>query len=162
MSRRRRGLYYDEVLFLGHIAASLLIADATEADRAAAVAGNLVPDVADKTGSWILHLWPSSRWLFHGLPVFGLMALGSRFILDDKRWRGFVLGYAGHLICDLWNGDKVPWLAPFQPPPPKPRKRSKLKLALYFLPEFVGAGIIVRLFRPPSAKAEEPELVAKR
>ena len=162
MSRRWRGLYYDGVLFLGHIAASLLIADATESDRAAAVAGNLVPDVADKTGSWILHLWPSSRWLFHGLPVFGLMALGSRFVLDDdKRWRGFVLGYAGHLICDLWNGDKVPWLAPFQPPPPKRTKRSKLKFALYLLPEFVGAGIIAWLLRQP-AKAEEPELVAKR
>lgn len=151
------GLLYDVgVLFLGHIAASLLIADATDSDRATAIAGNLVPDVTDKTGSWILKVMPSSRWIAHGLPCFAIVSLAAGLVLDGPRWRGFVLGYAGHLVCDLWNGDKVPWLAPFQKPLPKSKRRSKLRILLYLLPEVVGAAIISRLLRGPSV-LQRPE-----
>jgi membrane-bound metal-dependent hydrolase YbcI (DUF457 family) len=130
------------VLFLGHIAASILIADSTGADRHAAVAGNLVPDVTDKTLGWVFKLTPS-RWLFHGLPVFALLAAASRLVLKGPQWRGFVLGYAGHLICDLWAGSKVPWFAPWGPKPPMKRsKKSPGKWVLYLLPEVVGAAIV--------------------
>ena len=109
------------MLFFGHIAASLLIADASDSDRAAAVAGNLVPDVTDKTLGWVLKLTPS-RWLAHGLPAYLIVNLVAFLLLDRRRWRGFALGYSGHLVCDLWAGGKVPWFAPFQR---KPRKGSR-------------------------------------
>jgi hypothetical protein len=127
------------MLFFGHIAASLLIADATGADRTAAVAGNLLPDVVDKTAAWVLRLTPSARWLAHGLPCFVVVSAVAGLFLEPRRWRGFVLGYAGHLVCDLWAGGRVPWLAPFRRIRSRRRRRSKRKLALYLLPELVGA-----------------------
>lgn len=132
------------MLFFGHIAGSLLIADASDSDRTAAVAGNLLPDVTDKTLAWVLKLTPS-RWLAHGLPAFAAVNLLAFLLLDQRRWRGFALGYAGHLICDLWAGGKVPWLAPFQPRPERGRRRSRLFKALYLLPEAIGLPIIWRL-----------------
>jgi hypothetical protein len=142
-------MYYgSQVLFLGHIAASLLVADATGSDRATAVAGNLIPDVADKTLGDVLHKTPS-RWLFHGLPTYGLLILASRLVLDERRWRGFVAGYAGHLACDLWAGGKVPWLAPLpmQKKPPKRPRWTRKRIFWVFLPEFVGAPIVFHLLR---------------
>ena len=146
-----RPLMLGVMLFLGHIAASLLIADATESDRGDAIAGNLVPDVTDKSLGWVFKVTPS-RWLFHGLPVFALLAVTSRAILKGPRWRGFVLGYAGHLVCDLWAGSTVPWWAPWGPKPPmKHPKKTKARWALYLLPEVVGAPIVwARLRRPRS------------
>jgi hypothetical protein len=131
-------------LFLGHIAASLLIADAADGDRTAAVAGNLLPDVTDKTLGWVLHLTPA-RWLAHGLPGFALVSLAAALFLDKRRWRGFVLGYAGHLVCDLWAGGRVPWLAPFQRLPRGKGRSGRRGLIVFLLPEFVGAPIIWRL-----------------
>ena len=131
------------MLFLGHIAISLAVADATGSDRAAAVAGNLLPDVVDKTGGWLLKVMPSARWLAHGLPFFSLMCGLALAVLDRRRARGFMLGYAGHLIADLWGGGKVPWFAPFEKPnrQPKPEWSAKL-LATFLLPEAVGAAFI--------------------
>ena len=130
------------VLFLGHIAASILVADATDSDRTAAIAGNLIPDVTDKSLGWVFKVTPS-RWIFHGLPALAVFAATSRLFLKGPQWRGFVLGYAGHLVCDLWAGSKVPWLAPWGPKPPmKKQKKSKAKWALYLLPEVVGAIVI--------------------
>ena len=99
------------MFFFGHIAATLLVADATDSDRTAAVAGNLLPDVTDKTLSWVFRLGPS-RWLAHGLPAYLLTNLVAFALLDRQRRRGFALGYAGHLLCDLWAGGRVPWLVP--------------------------------------------------
>lgn len=135
------------VLFFGHIATSLLLADATRSDRAAAVVGNLAPDVIDKTGAWVLRVMPAARWIAHGLPFFALASLLAFFVLDGRRWRGFVLGYGGHLVCDLWAGGRVPWLAPFQKPQPK-RRRNKRGLLFYLLPEFLGLPLIWRRLRP--------------
>jgi hypothetical protein len=134
------------MLFFGHIAASLLIADASDSDRTAAVAGNLLPDVTDKTLAWVLHLTPS-RWLAHGLPAFALINGLMYFILDRKRWRGFMFGYAGHLICDLWAGSKVPWFAPFQPKPPKSKFRNWRHRALYLAPDLIGLPIVWHLLK---------------
>ena len=134
------------MLFLGHIAASLLIANATDSDRAAAIAGNLLPDVVDKSGGWLLRLMPSGRWLAHGLPCFGAVCLLARFFLEGRSWRGFVLGYAGHLVCDLWGKGRVPWLAPFERPyRRKPFERYDWPAVL--LPEVVGAVVIWWLAR---------------
>jgi hypothetical protein len=134
------------VLFLGHIAASLLLADATDSDRAATVAGNLLPDVVDKTGSWVLRAMPSGRWLAHGLPFYASVCLASRFFLEGRARRGFMLGYAGHLVCDLWGAGKVPWLAPFERPhPSRPFEEYDWRVAL--VPEVVGAVVIWWLSR---------------
>jgi hypothetical protein len=136
------------MLFFGHIATTLLIADATGSDRAAAVAGNLLPDVTDKTLGWVLKLTPA-RWLAHGLPGYFLVNMAAFALLDGRRRRGFALGYAGHLVCDLWAGGKVPWLAPFQPYPPRRQKRRHPMRfwSLYLLPEVVGLPIVVRLLQ---------------
>jgi membrane-bound metal-dependent hydrolase YbcI (DUF457 family) len=140
------------MLFLGHIAASLLLADATDSDRVTVVAGAMLPDVTDKTGAWILHKQPS-RWLAHGLPFFTLVALLTRADPDARRSRGFILGYAGHLLCDLWAGDKVPWFAPFEKQRQPKRNRSLLYHFVYLIPEFVGAAIIWRLVGKPADEA---------
>ena len=131
------------MLFLGHIAVSLILADATKSDRRAAIAGNLLPDVIDKTGGWVLRLMPSGRWLAHGLPFFGATILLARRFLDGPRWRGFALGYLGHLIGDLYGGASVPWLAPFAAP--RKAKRGKLISGADVWPEVRGALAILAL-----------------
>ena len=141
------------MLFFGHIAASLLIADATDSDRTAAVAGNLLPDVMDKTLGYVLRLTPS-RWLAHGLPGYALATVAAFAFLDRRRWRGFALGYAGHLLCDLWAGGKVPWLAPFQPKPRRRPRRGKLYPLVYLLPEAIGLPITLHLLQGRTSSAD--------
>lgn len=143
-------MYDSQVLFFGHIATSLLLADATGSDRTAAVAGNLLPDITDKTLSWVLKLTPS-RWLAHGLPGFALANIAAFLLLDRRRWRGFALGYAGHLTCDLWAGGKVPWLAPFQRKPRR-RRAGRLNTLVFLLPEVVGLPLTLWLLRPDRRK----------
>ena len=139
------------MLFFGHIATSLLLADATDSDRTAAVVGNLVPDVTDKTLGWVLRLTPS-RWLAHGLPVFALVNLAAFGLLDRRRWRGFALGYAGHLICDLWAGSKVPWLAPFERQLESRKRKSARFWVVYLIPEVIGLPLTLRLIRRARGK----------
>ena len=142
------------MLFFGHIAVSLLIADATKTDRAAAVAGNLLPDVTDKTGAWVLRAMPSSRWLAHGLPCYTAVVAATRLVLPERQWRAFALGYAGHLVCDLYAGGKVPWFAPFETPPPRKRRKKSLAFWIaYLAADVVGAVVTWRLLRPA-----EPDL----
>ncbi len=152
------------MLFFGHVATSILIADATDSDPIAAVAGSLVPDVTDKSLG-VLHLTPT-RWLAHGLIGFAIAATGARFVLDDRRWRGFVLGYAGHLVCDLWAGSKVPWLSPFQKKPPKEKRiRGKLHFFVYMLPEVIGLPLVWRKLNQADQEWGEPlpaDLVTER
>jgi membrane-bound metal-dependent hydrolase YbcI (DUF457 family) len=100
------------MLFFGHIAVSVALADATDSDPAAAVAGNLLPDVVDKSLRFVARL-TASRWLAHGLPSLTIACALTRPLLPERTWRGFALGYASHLAADLWAGGKVPWLAPF-------------------------------------------------
>jgi hypothetical protein len=131
------------MLFFGHIATSIFIADSTDSDPVAAVAGSLVPDVTDKSLG-LLHLTPT-RWLAHGLIGFAIASAGARCLLDDRRWRGFVLGYAGHLVCDLWANGKVPWLAPFGKKPPKQKRvRGIRHFFVYMLPEVIGLPFVWR------------------
>jgi hypothetical protein len=150
------------MLFFGHIATSLVVADATDTDRLTTVAGNLVPDVTDKTLN-LFGLTPG-RWLAHGLLGFAFASTLTRFWLDDRRWRGFVLGYAGHLICDLWAGATLPWHSPFGKKPRKGRFRSKLHLAVYLLPEVIGLPIVWgKISRPvPVGESSEPVAAVDR
>jgi hypothetical protein len=142
------------MLFFGHIATSLMLADASDSDRAAAVAGNLLPDVLDKAGGWVFHVMPSARWLAHGLPFFAAACITARFFLDGPRWRGFVLGYAGHLICDLWNGGRVPWFAPFEKPDSRKEHWTPGRWGIYLIPEALGLpatlALLKRGSRPPA------------
>lgn len=136
------------MLFFGHIAISMLLADATDSDRTAAIAGNLTPDVLDKTGAWVLHVMPSGRFLAHGLPFFTVASLVAMRTMEPRKARGYILAYAGHLVCDLWAGGQVPWLSPFTASSRRKREKkrcSKLMLALYLLPEIAGLPIIARL-----------------
>lgn len=146
------------MLFFGHIAISLLLADATKTDRTAAVAGNLTPDVLDKA-SWALHLAPSGRFIAHGLPFFGLASAVALAVLEPRKGRAYAMAYAGHLLCDLWAGGRVPWLAPFVKSSRRKRdkkRRSNPMLALYLLPELIGLPMVVRLLSRPPAHAETP------
>jgi hypothetical protein len=137
------------MLFFGHIAVSLLLADVTKTDRTAAVVGNLVPDVTDKTGGWVLKVMPAGRWFAHGLPCFTAVVAAAKLVLPEKQWRAFALGYAGHLVCDLYAGGKVPWFAPFETPPKvRHEKKSRAFWIAYLAADVVGAAITWRLLRP--------------
>lgn len=140
------------MLFLGHIATSVVIADAMGSERTAAVAGGLIPDVTDKTLAWVLKLTPG-RWFFHGLPVFFVVAMLSRMILPEARWRAFVSGYAAHLVCDLWAGGRVPWLAPWGPKPVKRLGKKPIWFwMVYLLPEAVGAAVLWQKSHTPAGR----------
>jgi hypothetical protein len=107
------------MLFFGHIAVSVALADATNSDTAAAIAGNLFPDVVDKSLGWVARLTPS-RWVAHGLPCLVTTCALLKPVLPERAWRGFALGYVSHLAGDLWNGGRLPLLAPF-----RGRRRSR-------------------------------------
>ena len=144
------------MLFFGHVAASIAIAEASDSDPVSAVAGSLVPDVTDKALG-VLHLTPT-RWLAHGIVGCAIACTGARFLLDDRRWRGFVFGYAGHLICDLWAGSKVPWLAPFGKKPPKEKRiKGKLHFLVYMLPEVIGLPFVWRKLNQADGEWKEAE-----
>jgi hypothetical protein len=148
------------VLFLGHIAVSLVLADLTGSDRGAAVAGNLLPDVVDKTGGWVLRVMPSGRWFAHGLPSLASTVALARLVLPPRHWRGFSLGYAGHLLGDLYGGGRVPWLAPFSRPPAR-KKRDNLLTFTVLAPEVVGGLVIwwrlAKAPRPAEARSKVTE-----
>ena len=130
------------MLFFGHIAIALAAAETTQSGKAAAVLGNLTPDIVDKTGCWILKVMPRGRWLAHGLPFMIIIFAATRPLLPKEHWRGFVLGYLSHLAADHYNGGKLPWLAPFQEPPPS-RHHDHLRLFIITLiPEVLGLAYI--------------------
>jgi hypothetical protein len=134
------------MIFFGHVAISVALADLTDADPYAATAGNLLPDVIDKTLGWVLGLTPS-RWLAHGLPCVVALCALSRPVLPGRSWRGFVLGYTSHLVADLWAGGRVPWLAPLGRKAGRRRKPRRLRwLVLNLIPEVVGVLYLRRRF----------------
>jgi hypothetical protein len=113
------------MLFFGHIAIAVAAAEATGSERAAAVAGNLYPDVVDKSLR-LLKLTPRGRWMAHGLPLLTATLAVSHLALPRPRWRAFVLGYFSHLAADHYDGGRLPWFAPFHAPP-MGRRDSKLR-----------------------------------
>jgi len=130
------------MLFLGHVATGMALADATDSEREAAMLAAILPDVIDKPMR-ILRLAHKSRWLAHGLPFMSLACAAVALTQPKRRSRGFVLGYLSHLLCDLWAGGQVPWLAPFKRPKWKGKQRmTPAYLFVYMLPEFLGAGLI--------------------
>jgi membrane-bound metal-dependent hydrolase YbcI (DUF457 family) len=134
--------YRDLMLFLGHVATGMALADATDSEREAAMLGAILPDLIDKPAR-ILKLAHKSRWLAHGLPFMSLACAAVALTQPSRRSRGFLLGYASHLVCDLWAGGQVPWLAPFK----RPRWKNKVpstpwSIFVYLLPEFVGSLVI--------------------
>ena len=133
------------MLFLGHVATGVAIADATDSDHAASIVGTMLPDVIDKTGSWVFHVFPKGRWLAHGLPFFAAASAVAIATQDRRKARGFVLGYIGHLMCDLWGGGRVPWFAPFEKTVRSPRKVPVLApLVKSMPPEIAGAWFLIR------------------
>ena len=130
------------MLFFGHIAISLAVADACDADPLAAVAGNLLPDIADKTGASVLKVTPAGRWLAHGLPFFTLANLVARKALPRRSARGFTLGYALHFVADHYAGGRLPWLAPFARPSGRRAKRTLRWWLVYLTPEVLGLGYL--------------------
>jgi membrane-bound metal-dependent hydrolase YbcI (DUF457 family) len=135
------------MLFLGHIATGVAIADATDSDHAASVAGTMLPDVIDKTGSWVFHVFPKGRYIAHGLPFFAVVSALVLATQERRKARGFILGYAGHLLCDLWGGGRVPWFAPFEKTVRSPRKVAFWgPLAKSMPPEIAGAYFLLKRF----------------
>ncbi len=130
------------MLFLGHVATGMALADATDSEREAAMLGAILPDIIDKPVR-ILRLAPKSRWLAHGLPFMALTTAAVALTQPPKRRRGFFLGYLSHMICDYWAGGQVPWLAPFKAPDWKGKQRmTPGYLFVYLLPEVVGACVV--------------------
>ncbi len=139
------------MLFFGHIATTIVLADATGADRTAAIAGNLVPDVVDKSGR-LLRLFPAGRWLAHGLPALVVCSTAVACLSNPRKGLSFALGYSGHLLCDLYLGGRVPWLIPLRRYRwRKSRRPTLVRRLLYFLPEAVGLLVITRLPRETDA-----------
>ena len=151
------------MLFLGHIAVTLKLADATGADPAAAVAGNLLPDLVDKSARR-LRLFPSGRWLAHGLPAVLLTSLLVGRMTTPHHRRSFALGYLGHLVCDLYLGGRVPWFIPLRRYTPKEKEqRSVLYWLLYLLPELIGAAVIAqRSAAPATSDTLEAQVTPER
>jgi hypothetical protein len=135
------------MLFLGHVATGVAIADATDSDHAAAIAGTMLPDVIDKTGSWVFHVFPKGRYIAHGLPFFAAVSAAVFATQERRKARGFVLGYLGHLMCDLWGGGRVPWFAPFEKTQRSPRRVAFWRpLAKSIPPEIAGAYFLYKRF----------------
>jgi hypothetical protein len=133
------------MLFLGHVATGVAIADATDSDHAATVAGTMLPDVIDKTGSWVFHVFPKGRWLAHGLPFFAAVSALVFATQERRKARGFILGYLGHLMCDLWGGGRVPWFAPFEHTVRSKGRTPFLVPTLKSMPpEIAGAWFLIR------------------
>jgi hypothetical protein len=150
------------MLFLGHVATGVAIADATDSDHAATVAGTMLPDVIDKTGSWVFHVFPKGRWIAHGLPCFFAVSAFVFATQERRKARGFILGYLGHLMCDLWGGGRVPWFAPFEH---TERSKGKTPFLVPLLksmpPEIAGAWFLIRrLNRWANESPVEPAAVA--
>ena len=125
------------MLFFGHIAIAVAVADTTHTDVASAVAGNLYPDIIDKSLR-MAGLSPRGRWAAHGLPLLVSSLVAARALTPDPVWRGFAAGYLAHLAGDHYDGGRLPWLAPFQQPPPR-RRTSKLRWMISTsLPELAG------------------------
>ncbi len=143
------------MLFFGHIAIAAGLADATASDAGAAIAGNLVPDVIDKTGAWVFRVMPSGRWLAHGLPFVALACGIAGATLPRRKARGFALGYLSHLAADHWAGGRLPWLAPFTKPPAGRSRHDAAWLLKNLLPEAAGAVFLLlrkrRRGRAPAA-----------
>jgi hypothetical protein len=135
------------MLFLGHVATGVALADATDSDHVASIAGTMLPDVIDKTGSWVFHVFPKGRWLAHGLPFFAAASAVAIATQDRRKARGFVLGYAGHLLCDLWGGGRVPWFAPFEKTTRTTGRPAFWRpLCKGMPPEIAGAWFLIRRF----------------
>ena len=148
------------MIFLGHLAAAVVAADLTGSDKTTAIVGTLLPDVIDKTGGWVLRVMPATRWLAHGLPFFAGAALLTLPLLPSRSWRGFVAGYASHLATDLYAGGKVPWFAPFEPPPA--RRNGRLNLSAALIEEVAGAAFLWWRIHQIAALPKTPALPAGR
>jgi hypothetical protein len=150
------------MLFLGHVATGVALADATDSDHAATIAGTMLPDLIDKTGSWVFHVFPKGRYLAHGLPFFAAVSALVFATQERRKSRGFIMGYIGHLLCDLWGGGRVPWFAPFGH---FERSRGKVPVDVPLLksvpPEIAGAWFLIRRFnRWVNETPAEPQKVA--
>jgi hypothetical protein len=134
------------MLFLGHVATGVALADATDSDHTASIVGTMLPDVIDKTGSWVFHVFPKGRWLAHGLPFFAAVSAVAIATQDRRKARGFVLGYAGHLLCDLWGGGRVPWFAPFEKTQRSRKVQFWTPLIKSMPPEIAGGWFLIKRF----------------
>jgi hypothetical protein len=130
------------MLFFGHIAVSVALADATDADPSWAIAGNLLPDMTDKAGAWVFRIMPSGRWLAHGLPFFAAASLAATRLLPERAARGFVIGYASHLAGDLYAGGRLPLAAPFMQAPSGHSSHGLSWLGVNLVPELLGLAFL--------------------
>lgn len=83
-------------------------------DAAPAVLGALVPDLIDKTLSWVLGVVPASRHIGHTPLAVAVASIGVAAFVGRRRAAAFGLAYLVHLLGDLWEHGHVPWLMPFK------------------------------------------------
>ena len=99
---------------LAHLAASLLLNEASRGDRASAAAGAVAPDLVDKTLAWVLGVTPSGRFAAHSLVGATALTLTVARVAGPRRGASFGASYLCHLAADLFGGGRVPWLMPFK------------------------------------------------
>jgi hypothetical protein len=81
---------------------------------APSVAGALLPDVIDKTLSWVLGVAPSARYIGHTLVMAGALSAGAAGLFGRRPALAFCGAYVVHLLGDLWDEGHVPWFMPFR------------------------------------------------
>ncbi|MEX0785719.1 MAG: metal-dependent hydrolase [Dehalococcoidia bacterium] len=126
------------------------------AGNAPAILGALVPDMIDKTLSWVLRITPTARHIAHTPLSVGVLSLGASKLMGARWGRAFATAYTVHLLGDLWHGGRIPWLLPF--------KRYDWRAKPWhvdFSPdllvlEALGAAAIVVLLRLPDPTDEGP------
>lgn len=98
----------------GHVAAAYLAACVLHVDMRSTLCACMYPDLIDKPLRWLFGLTPNDRIPAHSLP-WAAMTTCLVVRLGGKSYvRGWMVGYAAHLLCDEVNaqfnpGRIYPW-----------------------------------------------------
>lgn len=99
-------------MILGHVAAAVLIKRfRKESSLSGLLLGAIFPDAGDKSLKKIRNL-KAGRSFFHSLLGTLLTLTAAAFVLRGRFRRGFIEGYASHILIDA--PQDIPWLYPFR------------------------------------------------
>jgi hypothetical protein len=140
-----------------HVASALL---ATRLGRfgagdGPALAGALVPDVIDKTLSWVLGVTPVARHIGHTPLAVGALSLAASRLMGGRWARAFGAAYAVHLMGDLSHDGHIPWLLPFKRYDKRAERWHMEVTPDLVILEALGALVIALLLRAPGASAHK-------
>jgi hypothetical protein len=87
----------------GHIAAAGLAGKVFRADLRGSLAASMFPDLIDKPLRWLFGRTPNDRIPAHTLLGWLLSTALARLLLGRRFARGWLVGYASHLLADQVN-----------------------------------------------------------